>query len=61
MGDAARPATASLVKLLGDGSRLTQAAAQARQFGRDDAAERLAALVLALMPQIDGANKRRAA
>src|SRR5205814_10190077 len=46
--------TERLAELLGDGSRLTQAAAQARQFGRDDAAERLAALVLDLMSQIDG-------
>jgi UDP-N-acetylglucosamine--N-acetylmuramyl-(pentapeptide) pyrophosphoryl-undecaprenol N-acetylglucosamine transferase len=53
--------TERLAKLLGDGARLTQAAAQARHFGRDDAAERLAALAFALMPQIDGANKRRAA
>jgi len=53
--------TERLAELLGDGSRLTQAAAQARRFGRDDAAERLAALALALMPRIDGAHKRRAA
>jgi UDP-N-acetylglucosamine--N-acetylmuramyl-(pentapeptide) pyrophosphoryl-undecaprenol N-acetylglucosamine transferase len=53
--------TERLAELLGDGARLSHAAAQARRFGRDDAAERLAALVLALMPRIDGANKRRAA
>jgi UDP-N-acetylglucosamine--N-acetylmuramyl-(pentapeptide) pyrophosphoryl-undecaprenol N-acetylglucosamine transferase len=53
--------TERLAELLGDGVRLCHAAAQARRFGCDDAAERLAALVLALMPRIDGANKRRAA
>ena len=53
--------TERLAELLGDGARLGHAAAQARRFGCDDAAERLAALVLALMPRIDGANKRRAA
>ena len=50
-----------LAELLGDAARLSHAAAQARHLGRDDAAERLAALVFALMPQRDGANKRHAA
>ena len=50
-----------LGELLGDGARLSHAAAQARRFGRDDAAERLAALVIALAPLVDGAKKRRAA
>jgi hypothetical protein len=50
-----------LGELLGDGARLSHAAAQARRFGRDDAAERLAALAIALAPLIDGAKKRRAA
>jgi UDP-N-acetylglucosamine--N-acetylmuramyl-(pentapeptide) pyrophosphoryl-undecaprenol N-acetylglucosamine transferase len=53
--------TERLATLLGDGARLSHAAIQARRFGRDDAAERLAALALTLMPQLDGANKRRAA
>jgi UDP-N-acetylglucosamine--N-acetylmuramyl-(pentapeptide) pyrophosphoryl-undecaprenol N-acetylglucosamine transferase len=50
-----------LAELLGDGARLSQVAAQARRFGCDDAAERLAALALELAPGIDGAKKRRAA
>ena len=50
-----------LSELLGDGATLSHAAAQARRFGRDDAAERLAALVIALAPLVDGAKKRRAA
>ena len=52
--------TERLAELLGDRDRLSHAAAQARRFGRDDAAERLAALVLELAPRI-GANKRQAA
>ena len=50
-----------LAELLGDTARLSHAAAQARHLGRDDAAERLAALVFALMPQRDGAKNRYAA
>ncbi|TMJ58255.1 MAG: undecaprenyldiphospho-muramoylpentapeptide beta-N-acetylglucosaminyltransferase [Alphaproteobacteria bacterium] len=50
-----------LAELLGDAARLSHAAAQARHLGRDDAAERLAALVFALMPQRDGAKNRYAA
>jgi UDP-N-acetylglucosamine--N-acetylmuramyl-(pentapeptide) pyrophosphoryl-undecaprenol N-acetylglucosamine transferase len=50
-----------LTDLLRDGASLTHAAAQARHFGRDDAAERLAALAIALAPLADGAKKRRAA
>jgi UDP-N-acetylglucosamine--N-acetylmuramyl-(pentapeptide) pyrophosphoryl-undecaprenol N-acetylglucosamine transferase len=53
--------TERLGEFLGDAARLSQAAAQARRFGRDDAAERLAALVIALAPLVDGAKKRRAA
>jgi UDP-N-acetylglucosamine--N-acetylmuramyl-(pentapeptide) pyrophosphoryl-undecaprenol N-acetylglucosamine transferase len=50
-----------LSELLRDGAKLSHAAAQARRFGRDDAAERLAALAIALAPLIGGAKKRRAA
>ena len=50
-----------LTELLRDGAALGHAAAQARGFGRDDAAERLAALAIALAPLVDGAKKRRAA
>jgi UDP-N-acetylglucosamine--N-acetylmuramyl-(pentapeptide) pyrophosphoryl-undecaprenol N-acetylglucosamine transferase len=50
-----------LAELLRDGPRLSQAAAQARRFGRDDAAERLAALAYSLAPEINGVKKRRAA
>jgi UDP-N-acetylglucosamine--N-acetylmuramyl-(pentapeptide) pyrophosphoryl-undecaprenol N-acetylglucosamine transferase len=53
--------TERLAELLGDGARLNHAAAQARRFGCDDAAERLAALALALMPRNEGTNKRQAA
>ena len=53
--------TQRLAELLGDAARLSHAAAQARHLGRDDAAERLAALVFALMPQRDGAKNRYAA
>ena len=53
--------TQRLAELLGDAARLSHAAAQARHRGRDDAAERLAALVFALMPQRDGAKNRYAA
>jgi UDP-N-acetylglucosamine--N-acetylmuramyl-(pentapeptide) pyrophosphoryl-undecaprenol N-acetylglucosamine transferase len=52
--------TERLAERLGDRERLSHAAAQARRFGRDDAAERLAALVLELAPRI-GAHKRQAA
>lgn len=50
-----------LLELLGDGARLSQAAAQARRFGRDDAAERLAALAIALASESGAVKKRRAA
>jgi UDP-N-acetylglucosamine--N-acetylmuramyl-(pentapeptide) pyrophosphoryl-undecaprenol N-acetylglucosamine transferase len=53
--------TERLTELLRNGPALSQAAAQARHFGRDDAAERLAALTIALAPLVDGAKKRRAA
>jgi UDP-N-acetylglucosamine--N-acetylmuramyl-(pentapeptide) pyrophosphoryl-undecaprenol N-acetylglucosamine transferase len=53
--------TERLTELLRNGAALSQAAAQARHFGRDDAAERLAALAIALAPLVDGAKKRRAA
>jgi UDP-N-acetylglucosamine--N-acetylmuramyl-(pentapeptide) pyrophosphoryl-undecaprenol N-acetylglucosamine transferase len=53
--------TERLTELLRDGAALSQAAAQARGFGRDDAAERLAALAIGLAPLVDGAKKRRAA
>src|SRR4029077_4441979 len=49
-----------LAELLGDRARLSQAAAQARRFGRDDAAERLAALAYSLAPEINAVKKRRA-
>jgi len=52
--------TERLAELLGDRDRLSHAAARARRFGCDDAAERLAALVLELAPRI-GAHKRKAA
>jgi UDP-N-acetylglucosamine--N-acetylmuramyl-(pentapeptide) pyrophosphoryl-undecaprenol N-acetylglucosamine transferase len=50
-----------LAELLRDSARLGQAAAQARRFGRDDAAEKLAALAYSLAPEINGVKKRRAA
>lgn len=50
-----------LADLLGDPARLSEAAAQARSFGRDDAAERLAEIVLSLTPGRSGARKERAA
>jgi UDP-N-acetylglucosamine--N-acetylmuramyl-(pentapeptide) pyrophosphoryl-undecaprenol N-acetylglucosamine transferase len=50
-----------LAELLRDGARLSQAAAQARRFGCDDAAERLAVLAYSLAPEINGVKKRRAA
>ena len=50
-----------LAELLRDSARLGQAAAQARRFGRDDAAERLAALAYSLAPELNGVKKRRAA
>ena len=51
----------NLVDLLGDGGMLSAAAASARRFGRDDAAERLAEIVLSLTPGCSGARKERAA
>ena len=56
-----RSGASTIAELLGDAARLSHAAAQARHLGRDDAAERLAALVFALMPQRDGAKNRYAA
>jgi UDP-N-acetylglucosamine--N-acetylmuramyl-(pentapeptide) pyrophosphoryl-undecaprenol N-acetylglucosamine transferase len=54
--------TEQLTGLLRDGgTKLGEAATQAHRFGRDDAAERLAALAIALAPLVDGAKKRRAA
>jgi UDP-N-acetylglucosamine--N-acetylmuramyl-(pentapeptide) pyrophosphoryl-undecaprenol N-acetylglucosamine transferase len=53
--------TDRLADLLGDGAKLAQAAAQARRFGRDDAAERLAEIVLSVMPGCSGGRKERAA
>ena len=53
--------TDRLNELLGDGPGLAQAAAQARRFGRDDAAERLADVVLSIAPGLSGAVKERAA
>jgi UDP-N-acetylglucosamine--N-acetylmuramyl-(pentapeptide) pyrophosphoryl-undecaprenol N-acetylglucosamine transferase len=50
-----------LGELLGDGARLSHAAAPARRFGRDAAAERLAASAIALAPLVDGAKKGGAA
>ncbi len=41
-----------LAEHLADGAGLALAAAQARGFARDDAAERLAALVLGLLPSV---------
>jgi UDP-N-acetylglucosamine--N-acetylmuramyl-(pentapeptide) pyrophosphoryl-undecaprenol N-acetylglucosamine transferase len=56
------PILASLIaERLADAAGLAQAAAQARGFGRDDAAERLAAIVFALVPGMPGTleDKRR--
>jgi UDP-N-acetylglucosamine--N-acetylmuramyl-(pentapeptide) pyrophosphoryl-undecaprenol N-acetylglucosamine transferase len=50
-----------LAELLRDRAKLSHAAARARHCGRDDAAERLAALAIALAPLVGGAKKRRAA
>jgi UDP-N-acetylglucosamine--N-acetylmuramyl-(pentapeptide) pyrophosphoryl-undecaprenol N-acetylglucosamine transferase len=50
-----------LSDLLGDAGRLAQAAASARRFGREDAAERLAEIVLSLTPGCSRARKERAA
>jgi len=50
-----------LSELVRDSATLSHAAAQARGFGCDDAAERLALLAVALAPLVDGAKKRRAA
>ena len=44
--------TARLQGLLGDGASLTQAAQRARDFGRRDAARRLALLALAVEPDV---------
>ena len=53
--------TERLRELLADGAQLAKAAAQARRFGRDEAAERLATLAIALASEGDIAKKRRAA
>jgi UDP-N-acetylglucosamine--N-acetylmuramyl-(pentapeptide) pyrophosphoryl-undecaprenol N-acetylglucosamine transferase len=50
-----------LANLFGDGASLSTTAAHARRFGRDDAAERLAEVVLSLTPGCSGARKERAA
>jgi UDP-N-acetylglucosamine--N-acetylmuramyl-(pentapeptide) pyrophosphoryl-undecaprenol N-acetylglucosamine transferase len=50
-----------LERLLGDAARLTLAAQQAVQFGRRDAARRLALLALALAPASEGPDRERAA
>jgi UDP-N-acetylglucosamine--N-acetylmuramyl-(pentapeptide) pyrophosphoryl-undecaprenol N-acetylglucosamine transferase len=50
-----------LADLLSDAARLSEAAARARSFGRDNAAERLAEIVLSLTPGCSGARKERAA
>ena len=50
-----------LAGLLENGATLSAAAAQARSFGRDDATERLAKIVLSLTPGRAGAAKERAA
>jgi len=50
-----------LADLLADASKLGEAAARARRFGKDDAAERLAEIVLSLTPGRSGATKERAA
>jgi len=46
--------TAILAERLADAVGLADAAAQARRFARDDAAERLTAIVAGLVPGIDG-------
>lgn len=51
----------TLADLLSDGARLSEAAAQTRRFGRDDAAESLCEIVLSLTPGCSGARKERAA
>jgi UDP-N-acetylglucosamine--N-acetylmuramyl-(pentapeptide) pyrophosphoryl-undecaprenol N-acetylglucosamine transferase len=53
--------TERIASLLSDGARLREAAVQARRFGRDDAAERLAVLVAGLAIVKEGPGKRRAA
>ena len=50
-----------LTDMLGDSGKLAAAAAQARRFGKDDAAESLAEIVLSLTPGSSGARKERAA
>jgi UDP-N-acetylglucosamine--N-acetylmuramyl-(pentapeptide) pyrophosphoryl-undecaprenol N-acetylglucosamine transferase len=50
-----------LADLLAESGKLAEAAAWARRFGRDDAAERLAEIVLSLTPGNSGARKERAA
>jgi UDP-N-acetylglucosamine--N-acetylmuramyl-(pentapeptide) pyrophosphoryl-undecaprenol N-acetylglucosamine transferase len=53
--------TERLVDLLNGGAKLAQAVARARAFGRDDAAERLAEIVLSVVPGCSGGGKERAA
>ena len=53
--------TERLAELLGGAPGLTQAAARARRFGQDDAAERLAEVVLSIAPAVSGTRKERAA
>jgi UDP-N-acetylglucosamine--N-acetylmuramyl-(pentapeptide) pyrophosphoryl-undecaprenol N-acetylglucosamine transferase len=50
-----------LTELLGNPATLVNAAVAARRFGRDDAADRLAEIVLSLTPGCSGATKERAA
>jgi UDP-N-acetylglucosamine--N-acetylmuramyl-(pentapeptide) pyrophosphoryl-undecaprenol N-acetylglucosamine transferase len=50
-----------LTELLGNPATLANAAVAARRFGRDDAADRLAEIVLSLTPGCSGATKERAA
>jgi len=49
--------TSLLVERLADAAGLAHAAAQARRFAMDDAAERLAAIVLALVPGVAGRSE----
>jgi UDP-N-acetylglucosamine--N-acetylmuramyl-(pentapeptide) pyrophosphoryl-undecaprenol N-acetylglucosamine transferase len=53
--------TNQLIARLADSARLTFAAAQARSLARDDAAERLANVVLGLLPSIAGNPQVKAA
>ena len=50
-----------LAEKLVDPAGLALAAAQARRFAVEDAAERLAALVLSLMPAVAGGKREHAA